>query len=593
MCRIAGIIEAHPQPESKEKLEAMLYALRRGGPDDQGTYEAGGVLLGHRRLSIIDLSKQGHQPMLSEDGSLILAFNGEIYNFQHIKSDLMAKGYRFRSTTDSEVILYAYQEWGKEAFAKFNGMFAFALYDKTAQQVHLVRDHAGIKPLYYAFEEGQLIFASEVRAFSAYRADWPDQPNWKAMFLAFGSLPFPFTTLRGVQMLAKGSFLTLSLNGFSHRITRFHQFAYTQEISSAAEAEALIKEQLMQAVERHLIADAPLGVFLSGGIDSSLLTLLAHQLGSKKLNTLSVTFKEASFDESAYQKMVLERIQSQHTAFCVDDQLFLSQLEDVFQAMDQPSIDGVNSYFIAKCAHENGLKAVLSGLGGDEYFGGYSSFKRMKQLQLLHNLPTAALGATLGKFKDAYKRIAYLQLRNETGDYLFLRGLYPAQDIARILEIPEKQVMDMLRQVRFEGAPQIKDENYASFLESNIYMENQLLKDTDFMSMWHALEVRVPFLDRQLLESVLSIAPATKYRNERPKYLLSHTFRNLLPEGVVFRQKYGFTFPFAVWLKQHIAQVQAMTPSNPHIAAKQQGFMQGSMHWSKYWSLVIAEQFRS
>ena len=592
MCRIAGIIEKQPTGEASQKLNAMVRSLIHGGPDDGGIFEENGVHFGHRRLSILDLSPLGHQPMETSDGEVIITYNGEIYNFHSIREELQKKGYRFQSATDTEVILNAWKEWGTDSFSRFNGMFAFAIYDRRNQKIILARDHAGIKPLYYSFENEKLVFASEVRAFKQYNQQWPENPDWKALFLTFGSLPFPFTTLKGVQMLPKGSYLKLDLQNFDCQVIQFQKFSFSSIITDPEEAEFLIREQMIEAVKRHLISDAPIGIFLSGGIDSSLLALIANTLGTDQLRTLSVNFNEASFDELPFQQMVLDRIHTQHTSYRVDEQMFLENLDDVFLAMDQPSIDGVNTYFVSKCAHETGLKAVLSGLGADEYFGGYSSFKRIAAMNQIKKLPGKKwIARSSGTVKDELKRIAWLDLNSTVGDYLFLRGIYSSDTAARLLETSEENIWDIVRKVAIPGALYMTSPNYASFLETNVYMENQLLKDSDAMSMWHGLEVRVPFLDKELIALAMKTAPAIKFREERPKYLLSHTFRDLLPDEVVFRQKQGFTFPFEKWLKNNDKLIQDMLPSGTVTNKLHQKFSQGSLHWSKYWTLAVLNRF--
>ena len=594
MCRIAGIIEKQPSEEASSKLNSMVRSLVHGGPDDGGVFEENGVHLGHRRLAILDLSPMGRQPMESPEGDVIITYNGEIFNFHSIREELQKKGYRFRSATDTEVILNAWKEWGIDSFSRFNGMFALVIYDRRHQKIILARDHAGIKPLYYSFENETLVFSSEVRAFKQYNSQWPENPDWKALFLTFGSLPFPFTTLKGVQMLQKGSYLKLDLQNFDCQVVQFQKFSFSSLITDPEEAEFLFRKEMTEAVKRHLISDAPIGIFLSGGIDSSLLALLAHHLGTDQLRTLSVNFNEASFDELPYQQMVLDRIHSQHTSFRVDEQMFLENLDDVFMAMDQPSIDGVNTYFVSKCAHDTGLKAVLSGLGADELFGGYGSFNRISAMNQIKKLPgKKCIAKSLGSVKDELKRFAWLDLNSTVGDYLFLRGIYSSDTTARLLDSSEENIWDIVRKVTIPGAPESTSPNYASFLETNVYMENQLLKDSDAMSMWHGLEVRVPFLDKELVALAMKTAPALKFRQERPKYLLSHTFRDLLPDGVVFRQKQGFTFPFEKWLKNNNGLIFDMLPSGPVTDELHQKFSQGSLHWSKYWTVAVMNRFKT
>jgi asparagine synthase (glutamine-hydrolysing) len=308
MCRIAGAVLSDlrkgVQPEELfEVLTRMRDAQAHGGPDDAGLYinAAGTVGLAHRRLSLLDLTSAGHQPMDTEDRSLWLSFNGEIYNFPNIRRELAGYGYVFRTATDTEVILYAYHKWGVEAFGRFTGMFAFALYDERNQQVFLVRDASGIKPLYYRVDQGTLLFASEVRAFAQSGLAFPENPDWSLYYLSLGFVPEPFTTLKGVHMLPKASYLRWDVRAGKGDVFPYGQPVGNAPIATEADARTAVREGLTAAVKRHLISDAPIGVFLSGGIDSSLLALVAGAELGDRLRTLSVSFREKNFDERAFQ----------------------------------------------------------------------------------------------------------------------------------------------------------------------------------------------------------------------------------------------------------------------------------------------------
>ena len=592
MCGINGFISTGGT-DGKVIVEKMNQSLAHRGPDATGIWNNEKVSLGHRRLSIIDLSASGNQPMSSSDGNLILIFNGEIYNFKELKNELIAKGHTFRSTSDSEVIIYAYAQWGTEAFSKFNGMFSLAIYDKVKQQVILARDHAGIKPLYYHIDDDRLLFSSEIRGFKAFDSNWPAFEEWEPYFLSFGFIPFPYSTLKNVFTLPKGHFLTLNLSNFSHSLKQFHHFSFSAKITNEKEAIQQVKEVLLSAVERHMISDAPLGIFLSGGIDSSLIALIADHLGHQNLNTLSITFNEATFNEEPFQDIVLKRMRPhRHQAYKVDGAMFMEHIDDVFKAMDQPSWDGVNSYFISKCAHDAGLKTVLSGLGGDELFGGYPSFNRIGLISKLRFLPGFMTFAAKYFPKDSLSRLTFLNTTTNYKDYLLLRGAYNPHLVSKITGTSEKDIMASLSKLTLNDYPEVRDQNLAAYLETNIYMENQLLKDTDYMSMWHSLEVRVPFLDRELMELMHSIDPAVKFNPSRPKYLLSKTFEDLLPREVVFRKKQGFTFPFSIWLKNNMDNFKPFLPDTPVTKKITQQFLENKVHWSRLWALMVWNKFK-
>jgi asparagine synthase (glutamine-hydrolysing) len=594
MCGICGLVSLTSQ--AKEKIRQMNLSISHRGPDAEGIWNDIHVSLGHRRLSILDLSPLGSQPMMSHDGNLVLVFNGEIYNFQAIRQELEAKGYRFVSTCDTEVVLYAYQEWGTNAFARFNGMFALAIYSKKENELVLARDHAGIKSLYYSFRNNALLFASETRAFTVYDPNWPKEESWPVHFLSFGFIPQPYTTLKEVFALPKGSYLKVNLNKplqeSAANIEAFNTFAFTNQIETESEALQKVRETVLAAVDRHMISDAPLGIFLSGGIDSSLCALIADHLEHKDLNTLSITFNEATFNEEPFQDIVLQRMRHHnHQAYKVDGKMFMEHLDDVFRAMDQPSWDGVNSYFISKCAHDAGLKAVLSGLGGDELFGGYPSFQRISLLNKMRRMPSFLRSMSRFAPNDAMARLSFLNVDSPYNEYLFLRGAYTPDVTSKITGLSIKEIKIMLSSLDLPGYPQERNGNLAAFMETDVYMGNQLLKDSDFMSMWHSLEVRVPFLDKQLMELLHSIDPKVKFNFSQPKYLLTKAFQDILPDEVVFRKKQGFTFPFGIWLKNNKDYFKALLPDVPLSDKLWAEFLQDKIHWSRIWALMVLKRF--
>ena len=585
MCRIAGIF--NPSSNSlNEDILRMRDAMHRGGPDDAGLFvdENIGLALGHRRLSLLDLSSAGHQPMVSVDGEVFIIFNGEIYNFIEIRSELEGAGYIFNTKTDTEVIIYAYINWGVKCFERFNGMFALAIWDVKKQMIILARDHAGIKPLYYHHSNQKLVFASEIRAFNALDTDWPENKDWRIPFLAYGHLPEPFTTLHDVQLLPKGCFAVISLKNLSIEVSPFFVSTYTSSVTSSKVAIDLIRTNVENAIERHLISDAPIGIFLSGGIDSSIITILASKFSDKKIKTLSIVFEEQDFSEEVYQKMVVEQTNVEHHSFVVTNQMFRDEFEQIMEAMDQPSIDGINSYFICKFAKQYGLTAVLSGLGADELLGGYDSAKRSQLLKKLTLLPSFMLGLTNYLPNDKIKRISYLQNKTLLNKYLFYRGIYNPRKISLLLGITSQKVNEVLKQVTVASLNSKSEIQEAAHLEQHLYMQNQLLKDTDYMSMWHGIEVRVPFLDKKVIEACNTIAPQIKFSlNKRPKYLLIEAFKDILPTAIWNRKKQGFTFPFTRWIN-HVVPLSR----NEVFEKKYKQLNQSFIHWSKYWTFVLA-----
>ena len=596
MCRIAGVVGMNAVSrttgmEPAASVKAMTGCMAQGGPDDEGFYanDSATVHFGHRRLSLLDLSPAGHQPMTTADGTLIVTFNGEIYNYAELRTELTAKGHRFRTGTDTEVILHAFREWGEASFPKFNGMFAFGLHDTLTQHVYLVRDPSGIKPLYYSVQDRNLLFASEVKAFLRSGHAFEEHPDWKIFLLSLGFIPDPFTTLHDVRSLPKGTYLKWNLSRSSFEIQPYYQYAYSRLITDSAAAISLVRERLEAAVARHLISDAPIGVFLSGGIDSSLLALLAGQRMGPNVHTLSVVFNEEAFSERKHQQTIVDKLHGRHTYYNITADDFNESLPDIIAAMDQPSIDGINTYFISKCARKEGLKAVLSGLGADELLGGYPSFKRSAAFAYTQYLPGFAY--QLGRYlpSDKLRKTSYLSLPGDIGKYLFLRGIFNPDTVAGILDTTTAHVLDALERLTFtDRYSELGTGNFASWLETNFYMQNLLLKDSDAMGMWHGVEIRVPFLDKEFMEAVLQIHPKLKFGPSQTKWLLIEAFRDVLPRSIWDRPKQGFTFPFQQWMKHQPLTAGLDGSPNPTVSRLAQAFQTDTLHWSRLWAVALS-----
>src|SRR5215217_1428084 len=553
MCRIAGIVSKNgDKAQALRRVKAMCDALQQGGPDDEGIFtDDNGVVFGHRRLSIIDLSQNGHQPMADSAQIVWVTFNGEIYNYPELKTELSTLGAVFATNTDTEIIIQSYIYWGANCFAKLRGIFAFGLYDVKNSLTYLVRDTMGIKPLYYYVNNGVLTFASEVRAFKAAGIVAEDNPAWRMRFLAFGHVPEPETTLKNVFCLAKGSVLCWDNNKQTLTVNTYSANTATVTINNATDAREAIVAALRRAVKRQLLADAPIGVFLSGGIDSSLLTLLAAEQKLEQLKTVSIFFNDKAYNEHAFQEIVNGSISGEKYAHLIEKHHFNQHLPHIISSMDMPTTDGINSWFISKYAQQDGLKAVLSGIGADELFGGYPSFKRISLLKTLQQLPASLLNISVNLLGDKYKKAAYLTHSGPLSLYLTMRGIFNPSEIAKLLDADEKQVNNALLYVSPLPDKALSDKQLASWLESNLYMQNQLLKDTDVMSMSHGLEVRVPFLDEDFQRVVHSISPNLLFDKHRPKKLLIDSFKDILPEAIWNRRKMGFSFPLQKWMREH------------------------------------------
>ncbi|RFZ82227.1 asparagine synthase (glutamine-hydrolyzing) [Mucilaginibacter terrenus] len=587
MCRIAGLIaEGLNQSQIRASVTAMCNTMQHGGPDDEGIYEdeSAGLAFGHRRLSIIDLSKNGHQPMTDPRNRVWITFNGEIYNYRELRANLERSGVTFNTQTDTEVLIQVYCKWGTSGFNKLRGIFAFALYDSARFETYLVRDSSGVKPLYYSSNRQRLAFASEIKAFKA--AGIATQPNtvWPVLLLAYGHIPEPQTTLKDVYSLPKGHYLCRNKNG-SVKLEKYTCEVIGDQILTINGAEDGIRHLLNASVKRQMLSDAPIGVFLSGGIDSSILSLLANEEGGEQLKTISIFFNEKQYNERQYQNAVLKKIAGNTNTHLVTERDFSKHFPDILAAMDMPTTDGINSWFISKYAHDTGLKAVLSGIGADELFGGYPSFKRIRFIKQLRRFPASLLLKTSRLSIGNFKRLSYLAYDHSAADYLFLRGLYTVSDIALILNIHEAEVSQILFDQNTHSRSGNYDKLHAAWYETNIYMQNQLLRDTDVMSMCHGLEVRVPFLDEDLQAFTSHIDPAIRFEKGRPKQLLIDSFKDILPQAVWNRPKMGFTFPLQQWMKNNPDVVNTGRYKGSFAKKTIEGFKSGTTHWSQAFAL--------
>lgn len=607
MCAIAGVY-SQSEKISKEDLQSAVLRMNevqvRRGPDDEGLINNPPVILGNRRLSIIDLSAAGHQPMNFKTRwgkDLWLTFNGEIYNFRALKAALKNKGYMFETETDTEVILALYAEYGETSFSMLRGMFAFALWDSDKGKLFLVKDRYGVKPLYYFRDQDKVVFASTVKAI-AQSGLVPQEKEIKALvgFLLFGSVPTPFTTLKGVYSLPSGNYLVVSsdkpiqlvkyYDALSPFIEKSNDVLYDEMVKK-------IKDKLEEAVGLHLISDAPLGVFLSGGLDSSAIAVLAASLRDTPITTLSIDFREKKLSRGKYQDLISQKIKSDHKTIQITSQDFFASFNKVFEAMDQPTVDGVNAFFIAEAAKKAGLKTVLSGLGADEIFFGYPTFGRASTLRRMQRnrglsglfLPFISL------WGDRYSKLGYLKQPDALSFYLAIRGLYVPHETAKILDANLSEVNAVLQEILTgqlfsdsDRLNQLSPANLLSYLEIKFYLQSRILKDTDFMSMYNSVEVRVPFLDHLLVEYLSGLDSGLKISKNINKPLLVEAVKDLVPREILSRRKTGFTFPFADWLKKAPADLISSPAVHKDLSRK---FHAGGLHWSRFWASAVLSRY--
>lgn len=597
--------------------------MKHRGPDDEGIFADEKIALGHRRLSIIDLSAAGHQPMYSPDGRYQIVYNGEIYNYKELKFELQRvnsgsnqQAYFFHTNTDTEVIIAAYLRWGTECVQHFNGMFAFAIWDNQNKELFIARDRLGIKPLYYFFSNGIFAFSSEIRSLLA-SGLLPRKLDSDSLidYLRYQTVHAPDTIVKGVKMLMPGHFIEMKNEQL--KIKKYWSLTENSlEQSKDKSYEEVCKDVnilLTKAVERRLIADVPFGAFLSGGIDSSAIVGLMSKVSTEKIKTFSVTFDESEFSESKYAQLIAKKFNTDHHEIKLKPADFISQLPNALVAMDHPSGDGPNTFIVSKATKEAGITMALSGLGGDELFAGYDVFKRVLDINKktwLNYIPHFARlisGSALLKFKPgiASEKIAELLKQpsiNFNSFYPLSRQVLMDKQILKIInlkELPANQVKLIISEIQQSTINQ--QLTTTSIAEIYTYMQNVLLRDTDQMSMAHALEVRVPFLDYTLVKYVLSLPDKHKYPHT-PKKLLIDSLGDLLPPEIVNRKKMGFTFPWKQWMKNELKEFceQRMLALSKRKLFNEKGVMKlwndflmdsPRITWSRIWYLVVLENW--
>jgi asparagine synthase (glutamine-hydrolysing) len=614
----------------------MMGAITHRGPDEDGLLVAPSAALGMRRLSIIDLPG-GHQPVFNESRNVAVIFNGEIYNFRQLRKTLESRGHTFRTASDTEVIVHAYEEWGEQCLRELRGMFAIAIWDardcgvsgEAARhaKIFLARDRLGIKPLYYAVAGGAFLFSSEVRSILASGQIQPRlSPDSLEAFLTFGSVIEPSTLVEGIFSIPPGHCISFSADAPPTKPSPKPYWVYSDAVlqhdgpvpQNFNEAAKQLRPLLEETVQDHLIADVPLGVFLSSGLDSTSLVALASKFKSD-LHTFTVVFPEQRYSEAAVSRETAIKFKTQHQEILLVPDTLVGQLNDAVKSLDQPTMDGLNTYFVSRAAAQSGLKVALSGLGSDEIFGGYSTFE---------TTPRAAFVAGLGRWiPGPFRRLTAVRIAS--GDavrkaaaawrsptefphaYYFTRLLFTPSRVRRLLapyfeskEYSGNQNNPWRARMAETSRQAAKLDSFTgvSCFELQSYMVNTLLRDTDSASMASSLEVRVPFLDHRLVEFVGRLPKNAKYNRDVPKSLLVEALSDLLPDEVVGQSKRTFTLPWEVWLRGPLGvrlsqDLANLTPPllkylNPRaVRGAWQNFIVGHTTWSRPWSLYVLNEW--
>jgi asparagine synthase (glutamine-hydrolysing) len=623
---------------SRERGETLVRRMKAAivhrGPDGEGALVAPPVVCGMRRLSIIDLPG-GNQPIWNETDTVALVFNGEIYNFRELRKELESAGHTFRTNSDTEVIVHAFETWGEKCVERLHGMFAFAIVEMPqgpggqAARVFIARDRMGIKPLYYAIVDGALFFASEVRALLASGAVQVRlSGDALSSYLLFGSVSEPVTLVDGVFSLSPGNYLDVRLGEEPIRSVsprpywngaRERERPWSGATRSATTPAAQVRSLLERAVASHLIADVPVGVFLSSGLDSTAIAAIASR-AQRGIHTFTVAFPDLEFSEAEKARRTAERLGTEHSECVLSGEEMLARLDEAVAAFDQPSMDGINTYFVSWAARKAGLKVALSGLGSDELFGGYTSFQATSKIRRLASAanwmpkplrqlvtPSRAAGVA-GSSPDALRKAsaAWLDPSALPHPYYFTRSLFTPQVVAGWLRRDVSAWMTTewgkwLAEASNE-ARSMDEFTGVSWLELRSYLMNTLLRDTDAMSMHHSLEVRVPFLDSALVEYVLSLPESQKRNPAQPKALLIAALGELLPEDLVAQPKRTFTFPWENWMRGALREriAAGLGDWSPALETLLGGenarsvwddFLASRTTWSRPWSLYVLNEW--
>jgi asparagine synthase (glutamine-hydrolysing) len=561
MCGISGILHFSSILDSDNRVREMTNAMVHRGPDAEGFYNDDCISLGHRRLSIIDLSDSANQPFIDNSGNYILVFNGEIYNYLQIKSQL--HDYNFITSSDTEVLLAAFCKWGIDCVKKMDGMFAFALWDKQTETLWLARDRMGVKPLYFFNQEKTFAFSSEKR--SLLSSDLISRKiDHQSLFeyLSYQSTGYPNTIINNIQELKAGTYFKITRSSIDS--VAYWKLTDIEPIGSidSVNVRKTVFDKLQSAVSKRMISDVPMGAFLSGGIDSSAVVALMSLNSSTKINTFNLAFSEKEYDESGYAEIVARRFGTYHAKYLLRPDDFLAQVEGGLNSMDSPSADGINTYVLSGAIRDAGLKVALTGIGGDELFVGYPGFLQYYKLNKLYgsyqlSAPMRKMVAQALHFSKSnkLKRIAsMLMIGNASIDevYPIIRQILSPSYIKKFIhtDVQSSSLSSQLQQSKKEI------EHFGLFSHYSIaeyigYTQHTLLKDADQMSMSVGLEIREPFFDHHLIEYVLSLPDSIKYPMY-PKQLLVEALSPLLPDEIVHRKKQGFVLPWEKWMRKEL-----------------------------------------
>jgi asparagine synthase (glutamine-hydrolysing) len=562
MCGITGYISFNNK-FSEADLHLMTDAIAHRGPDADGYFVEEGVGLGHRRLSILDLSASANQPMISNDGRYVIVFNGEVYNFKEIAAELkqVNPSFKFKTTSDTEVILEAFAQWGENFVQKLNGMFAFAIFDIANNELFVYLDRMGIKPIYYYWDKENFVFASELKAFKQLKSKIDFKINTAAIneFLHLGYIPHPHSIYENIKKFPAASYFKIKDN----ELTIFNYWKLEEKITANAEnnyttAKQTLKELIESSVNYRMISDVPFGTFLSGGVDSSLVTAVAQKFSDKPVNTFSIGFKENKHNESAFAKNVAGYLKTNHHEFIVTEKDAIELADQLQTIYDEPYADSsaIPTLLVSKLARQH-VKMTLSGDGGDELFMGYGAYQWAKRLStpfLTAFKSPIAFG--LSQLNSRYKRVGELFRYQDDAvkkSHIFSQeqSLFSRNEIKNLLHPQFFEAINLTENFDNLNRTLLPEEEQALF-DINYYLKDDLLVKVDRATMHHSLETRVPLLDYRIVEFSINLSPELKIKNKEAKYLLKQVLYDYIPKTFFERPKWGFSVPLVNWLKRDL-----------------------------------------
>ena len=623
MCGIAGIWNFGGETVSGEIIERMIKTMIHRGPDDEGLFVDGNLGLGHRRLSIIDLSQRGHQPMANEDNTIWIVFNGEIYNYKHLNKILASKGHKIKSNCDTETIIHLYEEYGTQCVDYLRGMFSFAIWDKKQKRLFAAVDRLRIKPFYYALINDNFIFASELKAIMA-SGLVPKKVSWEAIhhYLSLQAVPVPMTIYEDVFTLPGGYCLEVDNGKVS--VWQYWDMSFQVDYGHSEEYyKNKLQQILYEAVEMRLMSDVPLGAFLSGGIDSSIIVGLMKDMQQEPIKTFSIGYDVGGkqWDDTYYARLVADKFHTDHTKLTITAEDIKRELKAFVYYLDQPSTDAINSYFVSKLASQD-VTVVLCGQGGDELFAGYATFDLMlrflKRDHYWEKLPFFFRRALENVFLHIPQGVREYDPVYKINKFLDSYGSFVKKYAAIRMELSEQEKNRVYTKTFLEHLnstttltvydmyyDKIKDQvdpiNQISYMDLKTHLGDVLMRDVDVMSMAFSLETRIPLIDHKLVEFVASIPPEFKFRNGQKKYIFIEAMKYLLPEEVIKRPKMGFAFPLSIWLRHELKPLVDFVLSPKYVAErglfhyheierlKKDFYLGRNLNYRKIWGFVVLE----